>query len=133
MKDAPHLNAEGKLVLTCCGWPLTQHEVRAWVRGIDAGHLDALRHYAEHGVLPAVAPVWGGLRLDRLSTGHTGWHVVTPSGKLIATVTQPTPPSGRWLVTIHGSAPSNSYGGDTAQEAVDAARAALAAFWGLST
>jgi hypothetical protein len=110
---------------------------RSDVRAILAVDREALQHYAEHGTLPVDAPVWPGVRLDRLSTGHTGWHVVTPGGKLIATVTQPLPPGGCWSAAVHGPTtqhpPSCTYTGDTAQEAVDKARAALAAFWGLST
>lgn len=101
------------------------------LRMVDAGHLDALRHYAEHGTLPQEAPVWPKLRVSRLSSGH-GWHVLTINGKLIASVTQPSG-STRWQTTLHQNVPPVHHDGETPQAAVDTARAWLADFWGLST
>ncbi len=64
------------------GTSLHRHIARVVVAAIDAGHLDAIRHFAEHGTLPTEAPVWSGATV----TGNAaeGWAFVNGRGIVFA-------------------------------------------------
>lgn len=107
------------------GISLHRHIARVVVAAIDAGHLDALRHYAEHGTLPVEPPVWKPMKVSALSSGD-GWSVINGDVR-IATVRK----HERWTVTLHLLHPQYAYSGDTPQDAVDKAIVDMARLWGL--
>lgn len=105
----------------------SRDSIRVLLEAIDAGHLDSLRHYAEHGTLPPEPPVWG--KCEVIPDGAGKWHIRTSSGRYLASVSSSR---GRYTVDVEGShVPTTD--GPTPQAAVDAARTWLADRWGLST
>lgn len=101
--------------------------LRLILAALDAGHGDALRHFAAHGALPPVAPVWPGLE-TRLAEGYLAdaWDIWRPGReKLVACV---RPLRGEWEC-IAGT--SRATTGPTPQAAVDAAREELRRWWAL--
>lgn len=110
---------------------LLRGDVASLVAAIDAGHLEALRHYAEHGVMPPEPPVWPRLRVER-RTVQPGWWVYSPSNTHVATVHPVESKTGPlWACDLVSHLHTTN--APTPQAAVDAARAWLAERWGMST
>lgn len=123
--------SDGQTYLYGSGASLTRDEVSAMLAAIDAGRLDALRHYAQHGTLPPEPPVWPKLRVER-RTVQPGWWVYSPSNTHVATVLPVESKAGPlWACDLVSHLHTTN--APTPQAAVDAARAWLAERWGLST
>ena len=99
-----------------------QEAVRTALRIIDAGHIDALRHFAEHGTLPPEAPVWDGATVRPDSYG---WNVYNADGDLLASVALGK--GAAWHCDLVVS--SDAFDGETPQAAVDSARAWMRKRW----
>lgn len=92
---------------------------------IDAGHLEALRHYAQHGTLPPEPPVWDGARVKAESYG---WNFYNADGDLLASVAASSGEGApAWRCDLVVS--SLVYYGDTPQAAINEARAWMRRRW----
>lgn len=108
---------------------LLREEVRLTLAAIDAGKLDDLRHFAEHGTLPEQPPVWPGNGAVVIKAPN-GWYVMN-GDTMIASVFRPTEGDLHW--TCYIDAPTRrtilQADGEDAQEAVNAAHAKLRKAW----
>ncbi len=111
---------------------LLRGDVASLVAAIDAGHLEALRHYAQHGTLPVEQPVWPGLEVEPL--GDDCWVVYSPNRTRVAGI-EPFARGARGYIAdvLDGTGGLLRWHGNTPQESVDAAREGLRKHWGLST
>lgn len=121
-----HVASDGILYISWrVDWktPVLQAEVAAVLAAIDAGHIDALRHYAEHGTLSLEPPVWPNWEVTPRNPGIVGWDLRRQHAGGIAVGGVTTGADRRWVAWVSGF--TGSGGHDTPQAAVDALRAEL--------
>lgn len=102
---------------------LSKAEAALAVRIVDAGQLEALRHYADHGKLPVEAPVWGKGATVEPSEG--GWLVYDAQNRPLGVVTMGQGQVWRCYLSHFGEYTV----GPTPQAAVDAVKEWLRKRW----
>jgi hypothetical protein len=108
---------------------LHRRQVSIILAAIDAGKLDDLRHFAEHGTLPEPPPVWPGEGAV-VRKSPNGWHVMNGS-TVIASVYRPSGECPHWTCYIDTPARKTilQAAGEDAQEAMNAAHRELRKAW----